>query len=138
MKTMKTQLNLFRTRPLDGALVALCLVFIVQAKAEPALPQGAAPNPSAPIPWSEIGAKAGADYQGEGLSVKPAANGARLRCVFQRLEGEATTEGLWLFSTVTNAAQARFRVVASSVGRNFSMVGDEVTSGVRLSLSATT
>src|SRR6266436_7639295 len=53
-----------------------------------------------PIPWSQIGAKAGADYQGDGLAVMPTADGARLRCVFQRLEGEATREGLWLTSTV--------------------------------------
>ena len=48
------------------------------------------------IPWSQLGAKAGADYQGDGLAVSPTAEGARLRCVFQRLEGEATHEGLWL------------------------------------------
>src|ERR1035441_10232013 len=52
------------------------------------------------IPWSQLGAKAGADYQGDGLAVSPAVEGARLHCVFQRLEGEATREGLWLTSTV--------------------------------------
>src|SRR6266436_5745299 len=53
------------------------------------------------IPWSQIGAKAGADYQGDGLAVSPIpqSGSARLRCVFQRLEGEATREGLWLTST---------------------------------------
>ena len=70
------------------------------------------------IPWSQIGAKAGADYQGDGLAVIPTAEGARLRCVFQRLEGEATREGLWLTSTVTNAVNDRFRVVAAEVGRD--------------------
>jgi len=69
------------------------------------------------IPWSQIGAKAGADYQGDGLAVSPTADGARLRCVFQRLEGEATREGLWLTSTVTNGVNDRFRVVAAQVGR---------------------
>src|SRR5580765_6651480 len=69
------------------------------------------------IPWSELGAKAGADYQGDGLGVMPTADGARLRCVFQRLEGDATREGLWLTSTVTNAVNERFRVVAAQVGR---------------------
>src|SRR6266702_3762561 len=68
------------------------------------------------IPWSQIGAKAGADYQGNGLAVSPAAGGARLRCVFQRLEGEATREGLWLTSTVTNTVNDRFRVTAAEVG----------------------
>ena len=79
---------------------------------------GPDPTPHAPaLSWAEIGAKAGADYHGDGLSVTPAGQGARLRCVFQRLEGEATTEGLWLVSTVTNAASDRFRLVAVSVER---------------------
>src|SRR5262249_22518513 len=55
------------------------------------------------IPWSQLGAKAGADYKGDGLAVFPTAEGAQLRCVFQRLEAEATREGLWLTSTATNA-----------------------------------
>ncbi|MEY2410612.1 MAG: trimeric autotransporter adhesin, partial [Verrucomicrobiota bacterium] len=69
------------------------------------------------IPWSQLGAKAGADYQGDALAVIPTAEGARLRCAFQRLEGEATREGLWLTSTVTNAVNDRFRVVAADVRR---------------------
>src|SRR5882724_6967273 len=80
------------------------------------------------LPWSQLGAKASADYQGDGLGVSATAEGARLRCVFQRLEGEATREGLWLTSTVTNAANDRFRVVATAVRRQSSTVGDEVTS----------
>jgi len=40
-----------------------------------------------------------------------------LRCVSQRLHGEATREGLWLTSTVTNAVHDRFRLVAAEVGR---------------------
>src|SRR2546426_396717 len=75
------------------------------------------------IPWSQLGAKAGADYQGEGLAVSPTAEGARLRCVFQRLEGEATREGLWLTSSVTNAVNERFRIVAAAVGRGGGSVG---------------
>ena len=69
------------------------------------------------IPWSQLGAKAGADYQGDGLAVSPTAQGAHLRCVFQRLDGEATPEGLWLSSTVTNAVNDRFRLTAVAVGR---------------------
>src|SRR6266567_2100819 len=61
------------------------------------------------LAWSQLGAKAGADYEGDGLAVSPTAEGARLRCVFQRLEGEVTGEGLWLTSTVSNAANDRFR-----------------------------
>jgi hypothetical protein len=68
------------------------------------------------IPWDQIGAKAGADYHGDGLAVIPDGNDARLHCVFQRLEGEATREGLWLVSTATNPPGDRFRVVATAVG----------------------
>jgi len=43
-----------------------------------------------------------------------------LRCVFQRLEGEATREGLWLTSTVIplgGTVNDRFRLLAVEVGR---------------------
>jgi hypothetical protein len=43
-----------------------------------------------------------------------------LRCVFQRLDGEATREGLWLTSTVIppgGTVNDRFRLVAVEVGR---------------------
>ena len=79
---------------------------------------GAKPSPA--IPWSEIGAKAGAQYQGDGLSVRATGNGAVLRCVFQKLEGEATAEGLWLTSTVPGGGKDRFRVVAAEVQRQAS------------------
>jgi hypothetical protein len=69
------------------------------------------------IPWSQLGAKAGADDHGEGLAISPTDEGARLRCVFQRLDGEATREGLWLTSTVSNGVNDRFRLVAAEVGR---------------------
>src|SRR5437899_1672950 len=82
-----------------------------------ALPDSASAKAPKSIPWSQLGAKAGADYKGDGLSVSPTANGARLRCAFQRLEGEATPEGLWLSSTVTNGVNDRFRIVAAAVGR---------------------
>lgn len=74
-------------------------------------------NTPSVIPWDQIGARAGADYQGEGLTVRPSGPGARLHCLFQRLEGEATAGGLWLTSTVTNTASDRFRVMALEVGR---------------------
>jgi len=61
-------------------------------------------------------AMAGAENIGDGLAVIPTAEGAQLRCVIHRLEGEATCEGLWLTSTVANAANDRFRLVATEVG----------------------
>ncbi len=71
----------------------------------------------APIPLCQNGARAGADYEGKGLSVTPAEGGIQLRCVFQRLEGKATSEGLWLSSIPANSGKDRFRVMASALGR---------------------
>jgi hypothetical protein len=111
---MKTKLNLLQAGLVCGVALGIGSSFSqAAAAAEPANPAPA----KASIPWSQIGAKAGADYQGEGLAVSPAAEGARLRCVFQRLEGAATREGLWLTSTVTNGVNDRFRVTAARVGR---------------------
>ena len=78
---------------------------------------GPAAKQASAIPWDQIGVKAGADYQGDGLTVTPTAEGARLHCVFQRMDGEATAEGLWLTSTVTNQPKDRFRVKAVGVER---------------------
>lgn len=74
-------------------------------------------TPAEAIPWSEIGAKAGADYEGDGLSITPNGDGAILNSIFQRLRGEATPEGLWLQSTTDEASHDRFRLVAKSFGR---------------------
>jgi hypothetical protein len=82
----------------------------------------AATNTPAAIPWNQIGAKAGANYEGDGLAVTPTGSGARLHCVFQRLDGEATPEGLWLTSTVTNTVSDHFRVTALAVGRQVGRV----------------
>ena len=53
----------------------------------------------------------------DGLSVTPTATGARLRCDFQRLEGEATPEGLWLTSKLTDTTTEHFRIKAGAIGR---------------------
>ena len=74
-------------------------------------------QPAEPIPVSDLGAKAGAQYHGDGLSVAPTSEGARLRCVFQKLAGQVTPEGLWLTSTAEPQTGDKFRVVALSVGR---------------------
>ncbi len=78
----------------------------------------AAPAPGATIPLSEIGAAAQKQYHGDGLSVRPGADGAALRCVFQKLEGQVTSQGLWLSSTADKVAGTPFRVLAQSLGRN--------------------
>ena len=84
--------------------------------------QAADTNTNAPIAWEDLGAKATAQYKGDGLAIVSTPEGAvRLRCAFQKLEGEATSEGLWLSSTAPGAA-SRFRVVAAAVGREGGMV----------------
>src|SRR5213592_3068513 len=88
---------------------------------------------SSAIPWSQIGAQAGEDYRGDGVAVSPIAQSgsARLRCVFQRLEGEDTREGLWLTSTATNGVKERFRVVGVAVGRQVEQAEHGASAGQR-------
>src|SRR5262249_26443642 len=73
-------------------------------------------QPSSIIPWSEIGAKAGAEYQGDGLIVSAVKAGAQLHCAFQRLDGEVTREGLWLTSAAPDQPHDRFQVKAAVLG----------------------
>jgi BspA type Leucine rich repeat region (6 copies) len=70
------------------------------------------------IPFSQIGAVAREHYTGNGLSITKNADGAILRCVFQKLEGRANSEGLWLVSTEGQTKGVPFRVFAQSVGRD--------------------
>ncbi len=92
------------------------------------------------IPFSEIGAKATADYQGDALGITATPDGARLRCGFQKLEGQATTEGLWLESTVPGGG--KFRLVAVAAGRGGSRAPQcaptEAASSVRSGMSIVT
>jgi len=72
---------------------------------------------TAAIPFDQIGAVAGKQYSGDGLAVTASPDGARLRCAFQRLNADATTEGLWLASTADGAKGKPFRVMAQALGR---------------------
>ena len=101
-----------------ASMALICFGFSANAGPAEARAEPAPTKMPATIPWSQLGAKAGAGYKGDGLAVVPTAEGARLRCVFQRLEGEATREGLWLSSTASNTVNDRFRVTAISVGRS--------------------
>jgi hypothetical protein len=110
------KLNLVRPIFLHAfSLAAAAWLRAVPAEAQPPLD---AANKSAPIPKDQLGAVAGKQYQGDGLSVAATPDGARLRCAFQRLAGQVTSEGLWLSSTVAGAKDERFRVVAVAVGRD--------------------
>ena len=68
----------------------------------PALSATTNPPSGRPIPWNQLGSQATAQDSGDGLAVN-ATDGARLRCVFQKLEAEVTATGLWLRSTATGA-----------------------------------
>lgn len=68
------------------------------------------------IPISQVGAKATASYQGEALGITPSSGGATLRCGFQKLQGRATEQGLWLVSTEPGGSE-EFRILAKAVGR---------------------
>ena len=81
------------------------------------------------IPWSEIGTAAEKQNNGVELSVAPTPEGAVLRCVFQRLEGEVTAEGLWLKSIVGNETGAQFRLKAAALGRMGMPVAELADSG---------
>ena len=91
-------------------LAALALALGVLARAE---------TPAAAIPVSDIGARATANYQGDALGVTATADGARLRCGFQKLEGHATPEGLWLESTKPGGV-GRLRLTATALCRESS------------------
>ena len=97
-------------------VLALTTLLTAHANNQPPTAASAA-NQSAPIPMDQLGAVAGKQYQGDGLSVIATPDGATLRCAFQRLEGQVTREGLWLSSTADNNSGERFRVMAMAVGR---------------------
>jgi hypothetical protein len=94
-------------KSLNRLLAPLALALIVSARAE---------TQPAAIPISDIGARATSNYQGDALAVTAIANGARLRCEFQKLEGHATPEGLWLESTKPGGT-GKLRLTASALGR---------------------
>ena len=83
----------------------------------PALSATTNPPPGQPIPWNQLGSQATAQYSGDGLAVNATADGARLRCVFQKLEAEVTASGLWLRSTAPGAAD-RAQVAADRLRRD--------------------
>jgi hypothetical protein len=100
----------FTNHPWDGfnwllAALAFCLTG----------PARAGTQPSGAIPFSDIGARVTADYQGDALGVTATAEGARLRCGFQKLEGHATPQGMWLESTKPGGG--KLRLVATALGR---------------------
>lgn len=85
--------------------------------AAPPIPGSAetAPEKALPIPFSEIGAKASAEYKGDAIGIRVTAEGAELRTGFQKLEGRITKTGLQLTSTDTGAGS--LKLTADALGR---------------------
>lgn len=73
-------------------------------------------RPSELTTLSQLGATVGAQYHGDGLSVAPTPEGAWLRCVFLKLEGQVKHEGSWLASTAEPQTGQKLSVVAQAVG----------------------
>jgi hypothetical protein len=68
------------------------------------------------VPWFEIATRAGEQNHDEVSGISAAGEGALLHCRLQKLDGEATWDGLWLTSTV-NSGRERLQVTATAVGR---------------------
>jgi len=83
----------------------------VQAKA----PSHTAPE-SKSIPFSELGAKATADYKGDAIGITTTADGARLHTGFQKLSGTVSCEGLRLDSTESEGGG--LTLTATAIGRS--------------------
>jgi hypothetical protein len=77
------------------------------------------------IPWGALGTATGS-----ALAVSNAGDGPLLRCDFQRMQGLATVEGLWLASTTTNSDCDGLRLVATAVGRKAERQIDLSTTGL--------
>jgi hypothetical protein len=117
-QTKRSQLVTLMKTPSAAAAIKMLLTATLIALANcvlalDQLPGGAAP--AAAIPLDQLGAVAGKQYQGDALGIAATPEGARLRCGFQKLEGRATSEGLWLESTEPGGG--RLRVMATAVGR---------------------
>ena len=108
-----------KPNPTRFLFCTLCLLLVALLSVPQTVRAGtpASTQPSAPIPVDQIGAVAGKQYSGDGLAVLATPEGAQLRCLFQKLDGEVTREGLWLASTVAEAPPGKFRVVATAVKR---------------------
>src|SRR5882762_2117972 len=94
------------------AMSSPCLLFCGWLLAGPLM----AANP--PVkPLDQLGATAAKQYSGDGLLAAGIHDSVQLNCACQKMDGEASRQGLWLISTVSNKVSERFRVMATEVGR---------------------
>jgi hypothetical protein len=117
-------------------LALLAFSFQIQASGATPASCGTTPKPTAikspTVPWDQIGVQAADKYHGDGLTISPMSEGARLHCTFQRLDGEVTPHGLGLISTSTNQTSDRFQSRAVSVGRAATALSLADTGAVKL------
>lgn len=97
---------------LNSRFAAITLVSIHTSIAAMFQPDGGS------VSSRNLGGLPSVPYSGDGLAVNSTPVGAQIRCVFQRLEGDATADGLWLRSTTTGVPKGNFRVIAVNVGRD--------------------
>ena len=124
LRGVSSHLDCDRTRS-RHQLIACCLSLLSFASVLPIGAQTLTPNslisseqPRKSIPLDQLGVEAQKQYSGDGIDVTPTVDGARLRAVFQKLEGQATPEGMWLESTAEeNDQPERFRLLAIAQGR---------------------
>lgn len=77
--------------------------------------QAAGEDKGSQIPFSEIGARATADYRGDAIGITATADGAALRTGFQKLAATVTRAGLRLESTAEKGGG--LHLIAASLGR---------------------
>jgi hypothetical protein len=69
-------------------------------------------------------------HDGDGLAIRATAAGAALGSIFQRMEGEARDDGLWIASTLPEGG--RLRLVSSAWGRSGRMQRLDTTGAVSI------
>ena len=135
LKLMPTAI--WRAYNVLSLLMCVALASNASAQMSPVSPSSTVTEHSSPIPPDQLGAVAGKQYSGDGLAVTATNDGARLRCAFQRIDGQVTGDGLWLTSTAEDSNNERFRVVASAVGRDGKRSADVPSASSLSSPSAT-
>ncbi len=76
------------------------------------------------------GAGIGTQDPGEAATIAASGDRARLHCEYQKMDGEASSEGLWLTSTSAESRGDRFRVEATALGRGDAPGSPLPTTGV--------
>src|SRR5437867_877529 len=106
-------LNMVLRRSAANIVLTALMIFLSRNAVAAAMAGADASN----LALTEIGIRVETQYSGDALSVSTTKGGARLHCLFQRIEGDLTHEGLWLTSTAKEFDGDRFSVVAAAVGR---------------------